>query len=115
MCWMPNGRRESDFITRNITLNMSLPKLKEKIYLSIIERSFKSQTNEAFLPLIGADDPDNRFPAEQCGFSIWRRLVRKAGFMKTDLLHFAVANVINEIAGDHFESFSFADPKGSGK
>ena len=48
-------KRESEFINRNITLNMSLPKLKEKMYLSIIERSFKSQTNEAFLPLIGAD------------------------------------------------------------
>lgn len=104
-------KKDSDFINRNITLNMSLPRLKEKVYLSIIERSFKSQTNEAFLPLIGADDPGNRFTAV-----VLRVLnleeIRKSRFHEdTDLLHFAVANVINEITGDHFQTFSFASPK----
>jgi Response regulator containing CheY-like receiver domain and AraC-type DNA-binding domain len=103
--------RESEFINRNITLNMSLPKLKEKMYLSIIDRSFRSQTNEAFLPLIGADDPDNRFAAV-----VLRMLnmenVRQARFhLDVDLLHFAVANMLNEIAGEYFQAFSFASPK----
>lgn len=104
-------KKESEFINRNITLNMSLPRLKEKVYLSIIERSLKSQTNEAFLALIGADDPNNRFTA-----AVLRVLnleeIRISRFHEdTDLLHFAVANVINEIAGDHFGAFSFANPK----
>ncbi|CAM4033418.1 response regulator [Paenibacillus alkaliterrae] len=104
-------KKDSEFINRNITLNMSLPRLKEKIYQSIIERSFKSKTNEAFLPLIGADDPGNRFTV-----AVFRILnleqVRKRRFHEdTDLLHFAAANVINEIAGDHFGAFSFASPK----
>lgn len=104
-------KKDSEFINRNITLNMSLPRLKEKIYLSIIERSLKSQTNEAFLALIGADDPNNRFLAAAVRVLNLEE-VRKSRFHEdSDLLHFAVANVINEIAGDHFGAFSFANPK----
>ncbi|WP_141500667.1 response regulator transcription factor [Paenibacillus luteus] len=104
-------KKDSDFINRNITLNMSLPRLKEKVYLSIIERSFKSQSNEAFLPLIGADDPGNRFTAVVLRVLNLEQ-IRKSRFHEdTDLLHFAVANVMNEIAGDHFGAFSFASPK----
>ncbi|WP_372663502.1 response regulator [Cohnella sp.] len=104
-------KKESEFINQNITLNMSLPKLKEKIYVSIIERSFKNQTNEAFLPLIGADEPGNRFTV-----SVLRILnldqIRNSRFHEdVDLLHFAVTNVVNEIAGDKFQCFSFANPK----
>lgn len=103
--------RESEFINRNITLNMSLPKLKEKMYLSIIDRSFRSQTNEAFLPLIGADDPDNRFAAVVVRMLNMEK-VRQARFHSdVDLLHFAVANMLNEIAGEYFQAFSFASPK----
>ncbi|MFD1908364.1 hypothetical protein ACFSQ7_36740 [Paenibacillus rhizoplanae] len=81
-------KRESEFITRNITLNMSLPKLKEKMYLSIIDRSFKTQSNEAFLPLIGADGAASHFAV-----GLLRMLnleqVRKERFHgDRDLLHF---------------------------
>ncbi|CAM4287229.1 response regulator transcription factor [Paenibacillus tarimensis] len=101
----------SDFITKNMTLNMSIPKLKEKMYLSIIDRSFKKQTNEAFLPLIGADEPDNHF-----GAVVLRILnadqVRTTRFNgDTELLHFAVANVVSELAGRDFSCFSFPNPK----
>ncbi|MDQ0114741.1 response regulator transcription factor [Paenibacillus harenae] len=104
-------KRESEFINRNITLNMSLPKLKEKVYLSIIERSFKSQSNEAFLPLIGADEPGNRFAAVVLRVLNLERIRSGRFHNDTDLLHFAVSNVLNEIAGDRFQSFSFANPK----
>ncbi|PZD97598.1 DNA-binding response regulator [Paenibacillus sambharensis] len=102
---------ESDFITKNMTLNMSIPKLKEKMYLSIIDRSFKKQTNEAFLPLIGADETDNYF-----GAVVLRILnadqVRRTRFNgDTELLHFAVANVVSELAARDFSCFSFPNPK----
>ncbi|AIQ17106.1 chemotaxis protein CheY [Paenibacillus sp. FSL H7-0357] len=104
-------KKESEFISRNITLNMSIPKLKEKMYLSIIERSFKNQSNEAFLPLIGADTPGNFFAV-----GIVRLLnleqVRKGRFHEDrDLMHFAVTNVINENSGGDFEAFSFVSPR----
>lgn len=104
-------KKESDFINRNITLNMSLPRLKERVYQSIIERSFKSQTNEAFLPLIGADDPGNRFTAVVLRVLNLEQIRKRRFHEDTDLLHFAVANVMNEIAADHFGAFSFASPK----
>ncbi|AIQ51816.1 response regulator transcription factor [Paenibacillus sp. FSL R7-0331] len=104
-------RKQSEFITQNITLNMSVPKLKEKMYLSIIERSFKSQSNEAFLSLIGADTAGSQFTA-----GVLRLLnleqVRRARFHEDrDLMHFAVTNVINENSGGAFEAFSFVNPK----
>ncbi|MEK3903432.1 MULTISPECIES: response regulator transcription factor [unclassified Paenibacillus] len=105
-------KRESEFISRNITLNMSLPKLKEKMYLSIIDRSFKTQSNEAFLPLIGVDGGASHFAV-----GLLRMLnleqVRKERFHgDRDLLQFAVTNVMNENTDGQFESFSFASPKG---
>lgn len=104
-------KKDSEFINRNITLNMSLPRLKEKVYLSIIERSFKSKNNEAFLPLIGADDSGNRFTAVVLRVLNLEQ-IRKSRFHEdTDLLQFAVANVMDEITGDHFTAFSFASPK----
>ncbi|WP_342565320.1 helix-turn-helix domain-containing protein [Paenibacillus sp. FSL R7-0345] len=104
-------RKQSEFITQNITLNMSVPKLKEKMYLSILERGFKNQSNEAFLPLIGADSAGSQFTA-----GILRLLnleqVRRARFHDDrDLMHFAVTNVINENSGGGFEAFSFVNPK----
>lgn len=102
-------RRES--ITRNIAYNMSLPKLKEKIYFSIIERSFKKQNNKAFLSLIGADDANLRY-----GVLVLRILnkesIRDSRFNSdTELLYFAVGNVINEMSDDGLQCFSFANPK----
>ncbi|WP_339818208.1 response regulator [Paenibacillus sp. FSL R7-0216] len=102
---------QSESITRNIAFNMSLPKLKEKIYLSIIERSFKKQSNQAFLPLIGADHQDHRF-----GVLVLRimnmEVVKDSRFNRDrELLYFAVANVINDVAVDSLQCFSFANPK----
>lgn len=102
-------RRES--ITRNIAYNMSLPKLKEKIYLSIIEGSFKKNHNQAFLSLIGADDPNHRF-----GALVLRILnmegIRDSRFKRdVELLYFAVENVMNEMSSDGIQCFSFANPK----
>ncbi|TFE24645.1 response regulator transcription factor [Cohnella luojiensis] len=104
-------RMESEFINKNIALNMSLPKLKEKIYLSIIERSTKNQLSEAMLPLIGADDSGNRFAAIVLRVLNLEETSTNRFHQDVDLLHFAAANVINEIAGDHFQCFGFANPK----
>ncbi|WP_256759347.1 response regulator [Cohnella sp. WQ 127256] len=104
-------KMESEFINKNITLNMSLPKLKEKIYLSIIDRSLKTHLSEAMLPLIGAEHSANRFAAVIFRILNLEEISSRRFYKDVDLLHFAVANVINEIAGDHFQCFSFANPK----
>jgi two-component system response regulator YesN len=104
-------RKQSEFINKDITLNMSLPKLKEKMYLSIIERSFKNQSNEAFLPLIGADTAGNHFTSGVLRLLNLEQVRRERFHGDRDLMHFAVTNVINENSGGHFEAFSFASPK----
>ncbi|WNS46416.1 response regulator [Paenibacillus sp. MMS20-IR301] len=105
-------KRESEFINRNITLNMSLPKLKEKMYLSIIDRSFKTQSNEAFLPLIGADGAGSHFAVGILRMLNLEQVLRERFHEDRDLLHFAVTNVMNENTDGQFESFSFTSPKG---
>ncbi|MGG1314322.1 response regulator [Cohnella laeviribosi] len=102
---------ESEFINRNIALNMSLPKLKEKMYVSIIEGTFKKQTNEAFLPLIGADDPSKRFNVAAVRILNLDEVRTSLFHNDIDLLHFAAANVINEIGTDSVQCFSFVNPK----
>ncbi|WP_410512002.1 response regulator [Paenibacillus sp. BR2-3] len=105
-------KKQSEFINNNITLNMSLPKLKEKMYISIIERSFKNQSNEAFLPLIGADTSGNHFVAGVLRVLNLEKVRRDRFHEDRDLLHFAVTNVINEISDGQFQAFSFLSPKG---
>lgn len=101
----------SELITRNIAFNMSLPKLKEKIYLSILGRGFKKQSNQAFLPLIGADQEDNRFGTLVLQLLNMQHVRDKRFNRDTELLYFAVANVINEVATEDDLCFSFPNPK----
>ncbi|MNO93831.1 HTH-type transcriptional activator Btr [compost metagenome] len=104
-------KQESEFIANNITLNMSLPKLKEDIYQSLIDKSFQKYTNEGLLTLIGADNPNCKF-----GVAVLRilnlEIIRTSRFKSdSNLLHFAVGNVIRELAGNEVQTFSFSNPK----
>lgn len=103
-------RKESEFISRNITLNMSLPKLKEKLYLSIIRRTFKASANEGLLPLIGGRTPGSRYAAGLVRIMNLDAIARGRFNGDRDLLHFAVTNVIGGIGDDGIEGFSFAAP-----
>ncbi|MDG0794313.1 response regulator [Cohnella ginsengisoli] len=108
-----DARRDSkrDHIDRDIALNMSLPKLKENIYLSLLARTFRAGSSEAYLRLIGADDPGTRF-----GVTVLRLLNLEAvaaGRFKgeTALLHYAASNVVGEFGEAGFQSFGLANPK----
>ncbi|AZK45772.1 response regulator [Paenibacillus lentus] len=105
----------SELITKNIAFNMSLPKLKEKIYLSIIGRGFKKQSNQAFLSLIGADREDNRFGALVLKILNMQHIRDNRFNCDAELLYFAVANVINEVEMENVVCFSFPNPKQDGE
>ncbi|MFC4303660.1 response regulator transcription factor [Cohnella boryungensis] len=108
-----DARREmaSESIHKNITLNLSLPKLKEKIYLSLLERGSHNPLNDTLLPLIGADNPSNRFAASVIRLMNMGEVAAKRFQRDFDLLHFAVANVMNDVAGEYVQCFSMANPK----
>lgn len=101
----------SESISRNIAYNMSLPKLKEKLFLSLIEGSYNKNTDQASLSLIGAGDKGRYY-----GVLVLRVLNLQAVCQQrfnddTELLSFAVANVFNEMTESGLTCFSFAHPK----
>lgn len=105
-------KEEFEFINRNITLNMSLPKLKEKIYQSIINRSFKPQFNADHLPLIGADKADHLFSVGILRILNLNQVQHERFNEDPDLFHFSITNVMNECSSGQLEPFSFVSPKG---
>ncbi len=104
-------RRERDeHIDRDITLNMSLPKLKEKIIMSILENRF--QSNATNLAMIGADDPGTQFGLAHIRIMNLKQILRLRFKDDTDLLYFSLTNVINEEVSDEgVNCFSFNHPK----
>ncbi|MFD1956895.1 response regulator [Paenibacillus thailandensis] len=108
-------KRESESIHNRITLNLSLPRLKEKIYWSIIERSFKKQPNETLLPLIGADREDGYYAVAVLRMLNAEKVAASRFKRDKELLYYAAANVLNEMEGPGLRSFSFAHPKREGE
>ncbi|MCM3633931.1 response regulator transcription factor [Paenibacillus camelliae] len=104
-------KEEEESIHQNITLNMSLPKLKEKLYLSLIDRSYTRYYNEDLVKLIGADQPNQLLAAVSIYMLNMKQLAKRRFKEDIDLLHFAVTNIVHDITSSYFQSFSFANPK----
>ena len=104
-------KEEEESIHQNITLNMSLPKLKEKLYLSLIDRSYTSYYNEDLVKLIGVDQPNQLLAAVSIYMLNMKQLAKRRFKEDIDLLHFAVTNIVHDITSSYFQSFSFANPK----
>jgi len=104
-------KRANEAIDRDIALNMSLPKLKETIYLSMVDRTLQEQTKASSLKLIGADEPGVRFCA--AALRILNLDEIKNGKFGGDgtLFRYALTNVINELGESGVRCFSFANPK----
>jgi two-component system response regulator YesN len=110
--YLEERRKEaSASIDKEIALNMSLPKLKEKIYLSIIDRQAQQPTLASALKLIDADHPDTRHCAAV--LRILNLDEVKNGLFSGDvsLFHYAASNVIEEIGTRAMPCSSFANPK----
>ncbi|WP_276354406.1 response regulator transcription factor [Cohnella caldifontis] len=110
--YLEERRKEaSESIDKEIALNMSLPKLKERIYLSMIERHAQDPSLASSLKLIDADHPDTRHLAAVLRILNLDEI--KSGKFRGDvsLLHFALNNVIEEIGTRVMPCSSFANPK----
>ncbi|CAM3696918.1 response regulator [Marinicrinis lubricantis] len=104
-------QEEHEFINRNIALNLSLPKLKEKVYWSYIDRSQAKHTNEAVLSLIGADHSSVRYLACVVRLMNMEQVKKKRFNGDSELLRFSATNVLSETSGGSFTAFSFVNPK----
>ena len=103
--------KDNERIDANISLNMSLPKLKEKIFMSIIEQTINKVTNQDHLDLIFAGNKNKSFGIALLRIMNLEEIKQKRFNHETDLLYFAITNVINEVGSDSFQCFSFVNPK----
>jgi two-component system response regulator YesN len=103
--------KENESIDANISLNMSLPKLKEKIFMSIIEQTVNKTTNQEHLDLIFAGNKNKSFGIALLRIMNLEGIKQKRFSRESDLLYFAITNVINEVGSDSFQCFSFVNPK----
>ncbi|QGQ96459.1 response regulator [Paenibacillus psychroresistens] len=104
-------KKETESIDANISLNMSLPKLKEKILMSIIEQTVNRHTNQEQLEMIFPDNKNNSFGIALLRIMNLEEIKQKRFNQESDLLYFAITNVINEVGSDNFQCFSFVNPK----
>lgn len=104
-------RQRSADIERGIALNMSLPKLKETIYWSLLEQGGGEPLPAAQLKLIGADVPGQTFGVAVFRILNFEALRRKRFKQDAGLLHFALANLVSEIGAEAFRCFAFGSPK----
>ncbi len=103
--------KQSAMISKNITLNMSLPILKEKVFLSMIEGNFNKQMDRTYLRIIGAEDKSKNFVAVILRIMNLEEVSSRQFNNDTDLLFFAMSNIINEISGSGFECFGFKNSR----
>ncbi|MCR8657134.1 response regulator transcription factor [Paenibacillus endoradicis] len=104
-------RKAEETIHQNITLNMSLPKLKEKLYLSLIDRNFKTYYNEDLMRLVGLGRNNHLFAITTIRFLNMDALIKRRFKNDIDLLQFATSNVIHDVLSTYVQTFSFANPK----
>ena len=106
-------RKAEEKISRGRALNVSLPKLRENVYLSIIRRSFHPNREADTLAMIGAVGGEARlYGAVSLRLLNLDRVRRGRFYGDTGLLHAAIANVVRDCAPEGMESFGFADPGG---
>ncbi|MDF2986215.1 MAG: response regulator [Eubacterium sp.] len=103
-------KTQSQHIDKNILLNLSLPSLKEKVFLAAIEGSISQQMREIYKEII-----DNEIRKKYYSIVIFRIMnYEEAGekyFGGTGLAQFAISNAINELFNDEVECFNLFNPK----
>ncbi|MNS43596.1 putative response regulatory protein [compost metagenome] len=102
---------ESEQITRNITLNVSLPRLKENIYFSILERSYKERSSEGLLPLIEVEGSKGYYLTAVIRIMNQSAVCSRRFNGGVALLQYAVSNVLSDVSDSNLQAFSFANPK----
>lgn len=103
--------KEEERIDRNITLNMSLPRLKERFFLSLIENS-SNESVRSQLPSIGINEADQRFAVGVIRMMNLSCVAKQKFAHDTELLYFSLSNVLNEVlSAREVDCFSFNNPK----
>lgn len=100
-------KKHSENIDKNILLNLSIPSLKEKIFLAAIEGSLSQHMKEVYSSSVNISHK-NYYSA--IIFRIMNfDIVNDNFFEDTGLTQFALLNIIDEVLNEKYESFSFVN------
>ena len=94
-----NKKRQenNDIIGNNIMLNVSLPVLKAKIYMSIIEENLDKGDKDLYLNRIDSDGDTKYFGVAVLRIMNMDELISKKFRNDVSLMHIAITNVINVV------------------
>ncbi|OPJ59504.1 response regulator transcription factor [Clostridium oryzae] len=104
-------KSKDKIIENNIALNVSIPVVREKVFMSIIEGNYSEEELELYKKIINAHE------SNYYGITILRignlEYVKKAQHFNNniDLLNFAINNVVQEFYFDRLKCFGFRNPK----
>lgn len=104
-------RRESEALDRNIALNLSLPRLKEKIFWSYVEGSSSRPAGVVPSGLIGTDEANRAFGLALIRLMNGETVCRNRFGGDADLFAFALGNVVQELGAGKINCFGFRSPK----
>ena len=100
-----------DTIENNIALNLSLPMVKEKILMSIIDGSSSKQNNSLYKKIIDFEGKGEYYCITLLRIMNLSQVKKKSFNNDIELLYYAISNVIAEISEDKIKCFSFRNPR----
>lgn len=107
------SRKRNDDHSRNITLNMSLPALREKIFTSILDRSFNEKFIPNYLKIIGADDRNKDFVVAVHRIMNLESVSRKHFGQDVEYLYQAFIQFMDGLSDERLQCFNYRNPKDS--
>lgn len=105
------NKKLQESIHQSISLNMSLPKLKEKLFLSLLDSSQQSYYSDDMLALAGLKHTNQLSAIAALRFLNMDELLKQRFHNDMELLYFAVVNVIYDLCDKSLQVFSFANAK----
>jgi two-component system, response regulator YesN len=106
-----NSRSLRASIENNIALNLSLPMVKEKILMSIIDECSSKENNDIYKRLVDLDGKDQYYSITLLKIMNLEEIKKKGFNNDIELLYYAISNVIEEITEKPVKNFSFRNPR----
>lgn len=97
-------------IENNIMLNMTIPVLKERIFISIIDGKFHKDEMDLYLKVIENEEKKKCFGVAIFMIMNMKELMNNKFGNNVNLMHSAIVNIINEICSEDVDCFSFPNP-----
>jgi two-component system response regulator YesN len=105
------NNKKIDKINKNIKLNISIPTLKEKFYMSVIEDGYNEIYNNNINNYNETVKMKDYFRIVLIKLNNYNSILKRMFSNDKSLMYFAVTNIINEISLHNIRCFSFRNQK----